>query len=122
MRQHAHLFLEAGFERVYWIPAVDYALRRRGPLTIPPALVNAFVRSDPSQPTPDLQFVCYPITYDKLGDPPHAFPGFTAGVCMLHPESRGSVTLLGPRIVAIDMGRVPGETEWIPLPERRFTA
>ncbi|WP_109105593.1 glycosyltransferase [Azospirillum sp. TSO35-2] len=28
-RQHAHLFLEAGFERVYWIPAVDYALRRR---------------------------------------------------------------------------------------------
>lgn len=33
-RQHAHLFLEAGFERVYWIPAVDYALRRRD---IPPA-------------------------------------------------------------------------------------
>lgn len=28
-RQHAHVFLEAGFERVYWIPAVDYALRRR---------------------------------------------------------------------------------------------
>jgi choline dehydrogenase len=75
---------------------LDYALRRRGPLTIPPALVNAFVRSDPSQPTPDLQFVCYPITYDKLGDPPHAFPGFTAGVCMLHPESRGSVRLKSP--------------------------
>ena len=72
---------------------LDYLVRRRGPLTIPPALVNAFVRSDPSQPTPDLQFVCYPITYDKLGDPPHAFPGFTAGVCLLHPESRGSVTL-----------------------------
>ncbi len=72
---------------------LDYGLRRRGPLTIPPALVNAFVRSDPWQPTPDLQFVCYPITYDKLGDPPHAFPGFTAGVCMLHPESRGSVKL-----------------------------
>ncbi len=28
-RQHAHAFLEAGFERVYWVPAVDYALRRR---------------------------------------------------------------------------------------------
>lgn len=72
---------------------LDYIFNRRGPLTIPPALVNAFVRSDPSQPTPDLQFVCYPITYDKLGDPPHAFPGFTAGVCVLHPESRGSVRL-----------------------------
>ncbi|MGH8758317.1 MAG: GMC family oxidoreductase [Burkholderiales bacterium] len=72
---------------------LDYIFRRRGPLTIPPALVNAFVRSDPTQPTPDLQFVCYPITYDKLGDPPHAFPGFTAGVCVLHPESRGSIRL-----------------------------
>ncbi len=75
------------------VMGLDYALRRRGPLTIPPALVNAFLRSDPQQPTPDLQFVCYPITYDKLGDPPHAFPGFTAGVCLLHPESRGSVKL-----------------------------
>lgn len=28
-RQHAHAFLEAGFDRVYWVPAVDYALRRR---------------------------------------------------------------------------------------------
>ncbi|RZI70679.1 MAG: FAD-binding protein, partial [Variovorax sp.] len=72
---------------------LDYLFRRRGPLTIPPALVNAFVKSDPSQPTPDLQYVCYPVTYDKLGDPPHAFPGFTAGVCVLHPESRGTVTL-----------------------------
>lgn len=36
-RQHAHLFLEAGFERVYWIPAVDYALRRRDILAEPPA-------------------------------------------------------------------------------------
>ena len=72
---------------------LDYMLRRRWPLTIPPALVNAFVKSDPSQPRPDLQFVCYPVTYDKLGDPPHAFGGFTAGVCVLQPDSRGSVSL-----------------------------
>ena len=36
-RQHAHAFLEAGFERVYWIPAVDYALRRRDILAEPSA-------------------------------------------------------------------------------------
>lgn len=36
-RQHAHLFLEAGFERVYWIPAVDYALRHRD---IPPTATH----------------------------------------------------------------------------------
>jgi len=28
-RHHAHFFVEAGFDRVYWIPALDYALRRR---------------------------------------------------------------------------------------------
>lgn len=72
---------------------MEYAFLRRGPLTIPPALVNAFLRSDPSQATPDLQMVCYPLTYDKLGDPPHSFPGFTAGVCVLHPEGRGNVRL-----------------------------
>lgn len=72
---------------------LEYLLHRRGPLTIPPALVTAFVKSDASRATPDLQFVCYPLTYDTTGDPPHRFPGFTAGICLLHPESRGSITL-----------------------------
>jgi choline dehydrogenase len=72
---------------------LEYLLHRRGPLTIPPALVTAFVKSDASRATPDLQFVCYPLTYDTTGDPPHKFPGFTAGICLLHPESRGSITL-----------------------------
>jgi choline dehydrogenase len=72
---------------------LEYLLHRRGPLTIPPALVTAFVKSDASRATPDLQFVCYPLTYDATGDPPHTFPGFTAGICLLRPESRGSITL-----------------------------
>jgi choline dehydrogenase len=72
---------------------LEYLVHRRGPLTIPPALVTAFVKSDPSRVTPDLQFVCYPLTYDATGDSPHKFPGFTAGICLLHPESRGSITL-----------------------------
>jgi choline dehydrogenase len=73
--------------------ALDYLLHRRGALTIPPALVTAFVKSDPSRETPDLQFVCYPLTYDTTGDPPHSFSGFTAGICLLHPESRGRIAL-----------------------------
>ncbi len=28
-RHHGHFFLEAGFERVFWLPALDYVLRRR---------------------------------------------------------------------------------------------
>ncbi|MGF7159336.1 choline dehydrogenase-like flavoprotein [Rhodoligotrophos appendicifer] len=70
-----------------------YALYRKGPLTIPPALVNAFTKSDPQLNRPDVQFVAYPVTFDKVGDPPHPFPGFTASACLLHPHGRGSVRL-----------------------------
>lgn len=28
-RHHGHFFLEAGFERVFWLPALDYVLRQR---------------------------------------------------------------------------------------------
>ncbi|WP_322067230.1 GMC family oxidoreductase [Burkholderia ubonensis] len=71
----------------------EYLLHRRGPLTIPPALVTAFFKSDASRATPDLQLVCYPLTYDAVGDPPHKFAGFSASVCLLHPESRGQIKL-----------------------------
>lgn len=74
----------------------DYALRRRGPLTIPPALVNAFVKSDPSRAAPDLQYVVYPLTYDMVGEPAHKFSAFTGSICLVRPESRGSVRITSP--------------------------
>ena len=74
----------------------DYALRRRGPLTIPPALVNAFVKSDPSRAAPDLQYVVYPLTYDMVGEPAHTFSAFTSSICLVRPESRGWVRVTSP--------------------------
>jgi choline dehydrogenase len=56
---------------------MEYALWRRGPLTIPPALVNAFAKSQPARATPDLQYVVYPLTYDMVGEPAHKFSAFT---------------------------------------------
>ena len=66
------------------------------PLTIPPALVNAFVKSDPSRAAPDLQYVVYPLTYDMVGEPAHKFSAFTGSICLVRPESRGSVRITSP--------------------------
>jgi choline dehydrogenase-like flavoprotein len=74
--------------------ALQYLLLRRGPLTIPPALVNAFVKSHPSRAAPDLQYVVYPLTYDTVGEPAHAFSAFTASICLVRPESLGSVRIV----------------------------
>jgi choline dehydrogenase len=76
--------------------ALEYALFRRGPLTMAPSQLGAFVKSDPSQETPNLEFHVQPLSLDKFGDPLHPFPAFTASVCNLRPESRGAVTLSSP--------------------------
>jgi choline dehydrogenase len=75
---------------------LEYAVRRTGPLTIPPALVNAFVKSDPARAAPDLQYVVYPLTYDTVGEPAHKFSAFTGSICLVRPESRGSIRITSP--------------------------
>jgi len=72
---------------------VNYALFRRGPLTMAPSQLGAFTRSDPSQDRPNLQFHIQPLSLDKFGDPLHPFPAFTASVANLRPTSRGSLKL-----------------------------
>jgi choline dehydrogenase-like flavoprotein len=71
----------------------DYALFRRGPLTMAPSQLGAFTRSDPSQERPNLQYHIQPLSLDKFGDPLHPFPAFTASVANLRPTSRGSLKL-----------------------------
>ena len=72
---------------------LDYALRRRGPLTMAPSQLGAFTRSDPRQERPNIQFHVQPLSLDKFGDPLHPFPAFTASVANLRPTSRGFVRL-----------------------------
>jgi len=72
---------------------LDYALRRRGPLTMAPSQLGLFTRSDPKRERANLQFHVQPLSLDKFGDPLHTFPAFTASVCNLQPTSRGSVRL-----------------------------
>ena len=72
---------------------LDYAVRRRGPLTMAPSQLGLFTRSDPSRERANIQFHVQPLSLDKFGDPLHTYPAFTASVCNLQPESRGVVRL-----------------------------
>ncbi len=73
---------------------VDYALRRRGPLTMAPSQLGIFTRSDPHQERANIQFHVQPLSLDKFGDPLHRFPAITISACNLRPTSRGTVRII----------------------------
>jgi len=73
---------------------MEYMWRRGGPLSMAPSQLGVFTKSDPSQPTPNLEYHVQPLSLDKFGDPLHRFPAFTASVCALRPTSRGSVAIV----------------------------
>ena len=70
---------------------------RTGPLTMPPSQAGAFARSDPQQPTPNIEWHVQPLSLDKFGDPLHPFQAITPSVCNLRPSSRGWVRIKSPR-------------------------
>lgn len=81
---------------------LEYALRQTGPMSMAPSQLGAFAKSNPSEPTPNLEYHVQPLSLDKFGDPLHAFPAFTASVCNLRPTSRGHV-----RVVSKDYSCAP---------------
>ena len=76
--------------------ALEYFAFRTGPLTMPPSQAGAFARSDPTQPTPNIEWHVQPLSLDKFGDPLHSFPAITPSVCNLRPSSRGWVRVKSP--------------------------
>jgi choline dehydrogenase len=76
--------------------AIEYALRRSGPMSMAPSQLGAFTRSDPGQPHPNLEFHVQPLSLEAFGEPLHKFAAFTASVCNLNPSSRGSVSITSP--------------------------
>jgi choline dehydrogenase len=71
--------------------ALEYALRRTGPLTMAPSQLGAFARSSPAYDRANLQFHFQPLSLNKWGEGLHRFDAFTASVCNLRPTSRGHV-------------------------------
>lgn len=75
---------------------LDFAFRRRGPLTMAPSQLGLFTRSFAQKERADLEFHVQPLSLDKFGEPLHRFPAFTMSVCNLRPTSRGTLRLKSP--------------------------
>ena len=72
---------------------LEYLFYRTGPLTMPPSQLGAFARSDPSQPSANIEWHVQPLSLEKFGEPLHPFPAITPSVCNLRPTSRGHVRI-----------------------------
>jgi choline dehydrogenase-like flavoprotein len=72
---------------------LDYALRRRGPLTMAPSQLGIVTRSDPHRERANIQYHVQPLSLDRFGEPLHTFPAFTASVANVQPTSRGHIRL-----------------------------
>jgi choline dehydrogenase len=76
--------------------ALEYAMFRTGPLTMPPSQLGAFAKSDESRKSANIEWHVQPLSLDKFGSPLHAFDAITPSVCNLQPTSRGHVRIKSP--------------------------
>jgi choline dehydrogenase len=91
--------------RTLWgraLMGLEYLAFRTGPLTMPPSQLGAFCKSDPDQPTANMEWHVQPLSLDKFGDPLHTFNAITPSVCNLRPSSRGEI-----RITSQDPAKYP---------------
>jgi choline dehydrogenase len=97
---------------------LEYALTRSGPMAMAPSQLGLFTRSDPAQPSANIQYHVQPLSLERFGEPLHGFPAFTASVCNLRPTSRGHV-----RIASGDPHAAPKiTTNYLSTPEDRKVA
>ena len=73
---------------------LEYLTLKTGPLTMPPSQLGAFAKSDPDQPSANIEWHVQPLSLDKFGDPLHKFNAITPSVCNLRPTSRGHIRIL----------------------------
>jgi len=100
------------------IMGLQYALLRRGPLTMAPSQLGLFTRSDPSWERANIQFHVQPLSLDRFGEPLHTFPAFTTSVCNLQPASRGHIRLRSPDAMAAPII----QPNYLSTPEDRVVA
>ena len=73
--------------------ALEYAINRSGPLTMAPSQLGIFACSSPEVTRPDIEFHVQPLSLGKFGDNLDNFDAFTASVCDLRPDSRGTIKI-----------------------------
>ena len=85
----------ASLWRQLWI-GLRYVFLRKGPLTVSAGYGGAFYRTRPELTRPDVQVHFITFSTNKMGDALDPWSGFTASICQLRPESRGSLRLASP--------------------------
>lgn len=73
-----------------------YRKRREGPYTSNLAECGGFLKTDISEPEPDVQLHFVTGMVDDHGRKKHLGSGFSCHVCVLRPKSRGTVRLASP--------------------------
>ena len=73
--------------------ALQYALARRGPMTMAASQLCMITRSDAAQARANVQWHIQPLSLDRFGTPLHRFPAITVSPCNLRPSSRGTVRI-----------------------------
>jgi choline dehydrogenase-like flavoprotein len=79
---------------------LQYALLRRGPMTMAASQLCVLTRSDPSQERANVQFHVQPLSLDRFGTPLHRFAAITVSPCNLRPTSRGTVRITSAAVDA----------------------
>jgi len=69
---------------------LEYVLRRSGPMAMAPSQLGVFTRSHPRYATANLEYHVQPLSLEAFGGALDPYPAFTASVCNLRPESRGT--------------------------------
>jgi choline dehydrogenase-like flavoprotein len=72
---------------------LEYLARRTGPMAMAPSQLGLFVKSDPRFATANLEYHVQPLSLEAFGGALDVFPAFTASVCNLRPESRGTTRI-----------------------------
>jgi len=76
--------------------AIEYALKRSGPMAMAPSQLGIFTKSSSDYETANIEYHVQPLSLEAFGQPLHDFPALTISVCNLRPESRGSVHITSP--------------------------
>jgi choline dehydrogenase len=77
--------------------ALEYGLKRTGPMSMSPSQLGAFTKSDAHRPYANLEYHIQPLSLDAFGQPLHRFAAFTMSVCNLNPTSRGHLRIRSNR-------------------------
>jgi len=81
---------------------LEYLLSRSGPMAMAPSQLGVFTRSHPRYTTANLEYHVQPLSLEAFGGALDPWPAFTASVCNLRPESRGT-----SRIASADPSAAP---------------